>query len=251
MFSTDVLQMAYVHARAKDIPERYNACEILERNLSGGANDVALLHEDRRVTYAELAEEVNRVGNGLRSLGVGFGDTVAILAPDCVEWAATFFGTVKVGAVALGLNTLLTPAEYAFMLRDTRALAVVVHRSLRPTIDRIFSSVPSLQHVITIGGEGGELSFARWISEASPELDAEDTHRDDICSVNYSSGTTGEPKGIPHAHQDYPLTASLWGEGVLGLRASDRTFATAKLFFWHLNDSLEQGKGHILADDRC
>jgi acyl-coenzyme A synthetase/AMP-(fatty) acid ligase len=58
-----------------------------------------------------------------------------------------------------------------------------------------------------------------------------DAHRDDICSLNYSSGTTGEPKGILHAHKDYPLTAQLWGVNVLGLTEADRTFAGAKLFF--------------------
>ena len=62
-------------------------------------------------------------------------------------------------------------------------------------------------------------------------LDAEDTHRDDFCSLNYSSGTTGDPKGILHAHKDYPLTSQNWGVNVLGLTDADRTFAGAKLFF--------------------
>src|SRR3989304_481371 len=62
-------------------------------------------------------------------------------------------------------------------------------------------------------------------------LAAAPTHRDDFCSLNYSSGTTGEPKGILHAHKDYPLTAQNWGVNVLGLRESDRAMGAPRLFF--------------------
>ncbi|MCP4419491.1 MAG: AMP-binding protein [Chloroflexi bacterium] len=64
----------------------------------------------------------------------------------------------------------------------------------------------------------------------STELKAASTHRDDFCSLNYSSGTTGTPKGILHAHKDYLLTSQLWGVNVLGLTEDDRTLGALKLF---------------------
>jgi benzoate-CoA ligase family protein len=131
------------------------------------------------------------------------------------------------------MNTLLKPHEHAYILRDARARVLIVHRALLPAIAPIRAELDFLQHVIVIGGGGppGDRDFAEWIRGESAELKAAPTHRDDFCSLNYSSGTTGEPKGILHAHKDYPLTAQLWGVNVLGLRETDRTFAAAKLFF--------------------
>jgi benzoate-CoA ligase family protein len=83
-------------------------------------------------------------------------------------------------------------------------------------------------------GESGSrdgVSYERWIQGEPTELDTVKTHREDIATLNHSSGTTGEPKGIPHAHKDLPLTAQNWGVNVLGIREDDRTFAAAKLFF--------------------
>jgi benzoate-CoA ligase family protein len=81
------------------------------------------------------------------------------------------------------------------------------------------------------GGAAGDLDYAALVAAERTELAAFPTHREDFCCLNYSSGSTGEPKGIFHAHKDLPLTAQLWAVNVLGLRESDRTFATAKLFF--------------------
>ncbi|MCU0493816.1 MAG: benzoate-CoA ligase family protein [Chloroflexaceae bacterium] len=215
------------------IPTYYNAVEILERNLPERAGKVALYSAARCLSFGEVAAEVNQVGHALKALGIRFGDYVAILAPDSPEWVTVFFATLKIGAVHVGLNTLLKPQEYAYMLRDSRTRALVVHQALLPAILEIREQLPQLEHVIVIGDDvpEGSLRYADWISGQPTELAAEATHRDDICTLNYSSGTTGDPKGIPHAHKDLPLTAQLWGVNVLGLREDDRTFATAKLFF--------------------
>lgn len=219
--------------RGADLPLYYNAVEILERNLAARPDKLALIGDERSLSFAEVAAEVNRVGNALRSLGVRFGEHVAVLAPDSAEWVAAFFGTLKIGAIHVGLNTLLKPADYAYMLRDCRAVAIFVHEAMLPAIEAVRSELPQLAHVIVIGAEApaGARRYADLIAAQPVTLEAERTHRDDYCTLNYSSGTTGEPKGILHAHKDLPLTAQLWGVNVLGLREDDRTFATAKLFF--------------------
>jgi benzoate-CoA ligase family protein len=219
--------------RGSDLPLFYNAVAILEHNLEPRADKVALLSDERSLTFGEVSRAVNRVGNALRSLGVRFGEYVAVLAPDGAEWAIALFATLKIGAIHVGLNTLLKPADYAYMLRDCRARALFVHAALLPQIEAIRGDLPDLEHLIVIGGPApeGAHSYGELVAAQSDALSVERTHRDDYATLNYSSGTTGEPKGILHAHKDLPLTAQLWGVNVLGLREDDRTFATAKLFF--------------------
>jgi benzoate-CoA ligase family protein len=219
--------------RAADLPLHYNAIDILERNLPARAGKLALLSPERELTFEQVAAEANQVGHALRRLGVRMGDMVGLVCLDCAEWVTAFFGIVKIGGIAIGMNTLLKPREQAYILRDARPRVLLVHHTLLPVIEPVRAELDFLEHIIVIGGPGqdGDLAFAELIGGEPAELAAAPTHRDDFCSLNYSSGTTGEPKGILHAHKDYPLTAQLWGANVLGLREDDRTFAAAKLFF--------------------
>ncbi len=219
--------------KASDLPENYNAVDILERNLTERADNVALYFEDRELTFRQLSDEVNQVGNALKKLDVRSGEVVGILSLDCPEWVTSFFGTLKLNAVSLGMNTLLKPHDYSFILRDARLRVLIVHEELLDLVEGIRDEVPFLECVIVIGKAttAKDLQYADWISGESRELAISPTHRDDFATLNYSSGTTGEPKGILHAHKDLPLTAVLWGKNVLGLRESDRTFSAAKLFF--------------------
>lgn len=219
--------------RAIDLPQYYNAVNILEHNLAGRADKVALYSPATEMTFRQVSDLANQVGNGLKQLDVRMGECVALLAPDSAEFVASFFGVIKIGAVVASMNTLLTPPEHAYILNDCRARVLIVHASLLPAVQPIRDTSDFLQHVIVIGGKGrdGDLNFEDWTAAQSTRLGTAPTHREDLCTLNYSSGTTGEPKGIFHAQKDLPLTAENWGTSVLGLGESDRTFAAAKLFF--------------------
>lgn len=219
--------------RAADLPLRYNAVEILEHNLAERADKTALYSDARSLTYGELAEETNRVGHALRSLELREGEVVGLLLLDAPEFVTTYFGCLKIGAVAASLNTLLTPEEYLFMLDDARARVLVVHEALLERIEPIRDRLRYVEQVVVVGHptRREDLGYAAWTADRPTELERADTHRDDFCCLNFSSGTTGEPKGILHAHKDLPLTAHNWGRNVLGLREDDRTYAAAKLFF--------------------
>jgi benzoate-CoA ligase family protein len=225
---------AQVMRRAADVPLTYNAVDILERNLDARAGKIALYSADRTMTFGQVSSEVNQLGNGLRrTLAVRMGDPVALLSLDRAEWVTSFFGIVKAGAVAVSLNTMATPRDCAYILRDSRARVLIVDASLVPIIEDVRDEAPFLEHLVVIGGadQGPDLTYAELIGDQSTECDAAPTHRDDPCMLNYSSGTTGEPKGIPHAHKDLPLTAQLYGVDAIGLRESDITFSVAKLYF--------------------
>ena len=219
--------------KAADLPQYYNISQILEHNLAERSQKVGLYSAERTITFQEASDEANRVGNALKKSGVRFGECVGILAPDGAEWATTFFGITKIGAVALGMNTLLKPEEYGYILRDSRVRLIVAHESLLPLIDPVRDAHATLKQVVVIGQpqRDEDTSFADWISGESTVLDAAATHRDDFASLHYSSGTTGPPKGMFHAHKDYPLIAQLSGVDLFGLTEADRTFAVAKLFF--------------------
>ena len=219
--------------KASDLPINYNMCEILEHNLEHRADKTALLSEHGTMTFREVSNQVNQIGNALTRLGLRFGECVAILCPDRPEWVTTFFATTKIGGVVLGMNTLLTTEEYDYILKDARVRVLVIHDSLLELVEPILRNHNILSKVIVIGADEGAnyTTFNDWIDSEDNKLEFERTHRDDFCSLHYSSGTTGMPKGIIHAHKDYPLIAQLSGVNLFGLTENDRTFSVAKLFF--------------------
>ncbi len=219
--------------RADELPLHYNCVDILERNLAErGAKD-ALFSKQRTLTFAQVSAEVNQVGNALRAAGVREGEYVGLLSLDLPEWVTSFFGIVKIGGIAIGMNAMLKPYEYEYILRDARPRVLIVHEKLLAGIEEIRDGLEFLEVVIVIGAaeRAGDTTYAAFIEGQSEECVAAPSHRDDFCSLNYSSGTTGEPKGILHAHKDYPITAHNWGVDVMALTEADRTFAGAKLFF--------------------
>lgn len=219
--------------KTANLPLHYNMCDILEHNLETRADKTALLSEDGSMTFAEVSHQVNQVGNALKRLDVRFGECVAILCPDRLEWVSTFFAVTKIGGIALGMNTLLKAEDYDYILGDSRTQVLIVHESLLSVIEPVLNNHTTLKRVIVIGNTANTdyTTFNSWIDGEDETLDAEQTHRDDFCSLHYSSGTTGKPKGVLHAHKDYPLIAQLSGVDVFGLTEDDRTFSVAKLFF--------------------
>ena len=151
--------------RAADLPLRYNCVDILERNLEKRAEKQALFSKERVLTFGEVAAEVNCVGNALRRLGVREGDYVGLLSLDLPEWVTSFFGIVKVGGIAIGMNTLLKPYEVKYILEDARPRVVIVHEVLLNALEVVRDELDFLKHVIVIGTPRREedLSYEAWI----------------------------------------------------------------------------------------
>ncbi len=147
---------------------------------------------------------------------------------------------MKIGAVPVTLSTLLTRRDYAYLLADCRARALVVHSGLLPLIEPIRSELPHLRHVIVAGAAApATISLASLMDGVSDELDAEPTSPDDKCFWQYSSGTTGTPKAVVHLHRSAIAPAELHGRHVAAITPDDRVFSVAKLFFsYGLNNSL-------------
>jgi benzoate-CoA ligase len=207
---------------------QYNAAvDLIERNLAAGRGGKTVYIDDSgSCTYAQLAERVDRAVNMLHVLGVHREERIAIAMLDSADWAALFLGAIKTGIVPVAMNTLLTPADYEYQLRDSRARALFVSEPLLKNFEPIRGKCPDLKHVVTAGLPLNDLLF-----KADRKAEAARTTRDDMCFWLYSSGSTGAPKGTVHLHSHLIATAELYAQPILGIRESDVVFSAAKLFF--------------------
>jgi benzoate-CoA ligase family protein len=216
------------------LPDRFNIADYLvDRHVREGRGErTAILYGDESITYAQVAERSNRLANGLRSLGLHREERVMLLLLDSPAFVYSFFGAQKIGAVPIPTNTLLKSQDYRYMLNDSRARVVIVSEALLPQLAAIpRNELPYLEHVIVDGAASGEMRALDQLLTASPELEVENTSKDDAAFWLYSSGTTGFPKGAVHLHHDIVHTVACYAQGILGMTAADRTFSVAKLFF--------------------
>lgn len=217
-----------------ELPEQLNAAEVfvdVHVAEGRGAKPAILCGEDT-VTYQGLYGGINRVGNALGELGVRMEERVAILLPDTPQWALAFFGAMKMGAVAVPMNTMLMPKDYEYLLNDCRARVLIVDPSLLDRVTEVRGALKYLEHVVVAGDEAqGHLGLQAIMQSASPSLEAAETSKDDAAFWLYSSGTTGFPKGAVHLHHDMLVEADLYARQTLGLKESDVSFSVAKLFF--------------------
>lgn len=217
-----------------EIPDKFNvAVELVDKNLElGRGKKVAIYYRDQALTYEDVYRAVNKTGNALKNLGVDLEDRVLLLLLDCPEFAASFFGAIKIGAVPIPTNTLLKSKDYLYLLNDSRAKVALVSEPLVPLIEEIRSELRYLKHLVVVGTAGpNQLSYRELVAGASEELEPADTSKDDAAFWLYSSGTTGFPKGAVHLHHDMLVASELYAKGILNIKEDDITFSVAKLFF--------------------
>ena len=216
------------------VPRDYNAAvDLIERNLKGArAEKIAFRDGGTSLTYGALSERVDRCANALRSLGLEPEQRLLLVLVDTVDFPVAFLGAIKAGIVPVPANTLLTSADYDFMLRDSRARALIVSDALYDKVAGVLADQPALRHVIVSGADGhGHARLGDLLAKAEPRAAAAATSADDVCFWLYSSGSTGTPKGAVHLHSHLILTAELYAKPILGITESDTVYSAAKLFF--------------------
>jgi long-chain acyl-CoA synthetase len=202
-----------------------NLRELVEMYQEERADQPCILWRDEEITYRQLNERVNRVANGLKSLGIKKGDVVSVYLPNCPDYYYVWFGIVKLGAIFGPINALFKGDEVRHVLSDSGAVAVVTSEILIDTIDAARESCPALRHVVCLEGEMGGASAYVDLLKHPAELAPVDIARDDLAAILYTSGTTGKPKGAMLSHWNYvwdTMAASELvpvppGEGRLGL----------------------------------
>ncbi len=217
------------------LPDRFNAAEhFVDRHLAEGRGSKAAIEcGDAHLTYGELAARVNRFGNALKNLGVRIEERVLLLLLDTPEFAVSFFGAIKIGAVAVPVNTLLKPADYKYLLNNCRARVAIVTDSLLPLLAEIpRTDLLYLEQIVVVGhAPDNTIWFETLLGQSSPELDAAATCKDDAAFWLYSSGSTGAPKACVHLQHDMVVSSERYAKAILKISESDRFFSVAKLFF--------------------
>ncbi|MFZ1102623.1 MAG: benzoate-CoA ligase family protein [Hyphomicrobiaceae bacterium] len=216
-------------------PRIYNAAaDMVDRHSAlGRAAKAAFIDPNETLSYGELRARSNRMANLLATYGIPHEARVALLLLDTVDFPVAFWGAIKAGVVPVCLNTLLTAEQYAYILADSRAKALLVSAPLLPAVQPILGQLPFLKHVFVAGGEPPSfaLSFRGELGFQHTETEIADTSCDETAFWLYSSGSTGMPKGVRHVHSSPMETARLTGQQCLGMREDDLVYSAAKLFF--------------------
>lgn len=212
----------------------FNAADyFLDRNIrQGNGHKVAVYTEFKNYTYNDIHKMTNKTANALRELGVRVDDRVVMLMLDVPQFYAVFFGALKIGAVPIPLNTMLTPDDYEYYLNDSRARVLVISEELRPVVMQIRGDLQYLRDLVVISEtDGARIPFRQKYRHAPATIKTEFTTKDDVAFWLYSSGSTGSPKGAIHSHYDMVVCSESFGQGVLGLTEDDICFSAARLFF--------------------
>jgi carnitine-CoA ligase len=181
--------------------------KILEDKAAMNAGRVAVRTEREQITYAQLDERVNRVGNALEALGVSKNDKVCVMLPNIPEFLYAWWGNAKLGGVTVPLNTALKGEGLAYIINHSDAETLLLSHRYLAALDEIRGSLNQLKRIIVLGPEGqraaslptGAIDFGELLT-APTTSPMKEVWSDDIDSIMYTSGTTGLPKGVLHRH---------------------------------------------------
>ncbi len=225
-----------------DIPRQFNLTSyFLDSNLEAGrAESPALIVEEITYTYQAICNFTNRIGHGLLSLGVEMEDRVLLALNDSVEFVASWYAVVKIGAVVAEIYPFLQAHDYLYYLNYSRAKVIIVDGENVQKVRDITSQCPHLRKILVVGEanslEENEVNLSRLIADAPTDLQVADTTKDDIALWKFTTGSTGKPKAAVHCQHDPVISFVSYAQQVLNMTQSDRILAVPKLFFGYARD---------------
>src|SRR5919197_1661524 len=218
------MRLSYAHG-ASDVPllgETVGAN--FERTVARVPDAEALVsrHQGLRYTYAELNERVDQVARGLMALGLEPGDRLGIWSPNCAEWVLIQYATAKAGVILVNINPAYRTSELEYALRQSGCCALVAARAFKTSdyaamIEEVRPQLPELERVVLLGSPEWDALCAG----DGPDPDPAELDCDDPINIQYTSGTTGFPKGATLSHHNILNNGYFVGEGC-GYDETDR-----------------------------
>ncbi len=185
-------------------------------------------------TYAEVDQRVNRTANALRDLGIARRDRVAVMLPNDLDFPVCWLALARLGAIMVPTNTGYQERDLAYLLSDSGARAILIHADYLPRLRIIRAVLPALEFVIVVGAVNEAASdaydYAALLAQAETVFVPETVAADDLLNIQYTSGTTGFPKGCMLTH-DYWLLLGQTAAHFMNLRAGDVDL-TAQPFYY-------------------
>ncbi len=190
-----------------------NIRDMVETQARRHGDRIAIRYYDRDVTYRQLDEGSNRVANGLLKLGIRKGDRVCILMDNSPEFYEAYFGIIKIGAIAGPVNCWWQTGEIQYLLNDSGAVALFCDHAYRGHVDKILDRTPALKHVLEREATDDRFLKFEGLSAETADLVPVEIDLDDVATIVYTSGTTGNPKGVLLTHKN--ILTNSWQASLL------------------------------------
>jgi len=216
------------------IPEEVNMATLaVEKNIQEGrGKKVAIYYGEEKISYEELNILQNKFGNVLKNLGISRGDHFIMRLPNIPEFIISVLGGMKIGAIPIPTSTLFREWELEHILNNSDSVLAITTKELYEPLGAVKDKVPSLKHVMIVGEpKEDQLSFHELMKDASSELKTVATGKDDVAFMLYTSGTTGLPKGIEHAHRWLIATGDTMAKIMFQLTPEDISFQPQEMSF--------------------
>ena len=211
-------------------PEQYNLVSEVEK-YSKDESRTALIWEDefgakQQITYGALIKKVNKIGTILLEEGLREGDKVLVMIPRLIEAYVIYLATLKIGAVVIPCSEMLRKKDLLYRCSHSEAKAIIAHKPYTSLFTEI-NSKETIKSFVINGNEEGWIDLDKRMNHASEELQLAKTSKDHMAFLSYTSGTTGQPKGVVHTHgwayAHLRTAASNW----LSIGEEDMVWATA------------------------
>ncbi|MGD8189508.1 long-chain-fatty-acid--CoA ligase [Brevibacillus ginsengisoli] len=211
--------------------------DFLKRAVYHYPQKTAVIDGERRFTYEEIGQRVNRLSNAFRSYGIQKGDRIVVLSPNRLEMYEAFYAAFLLGAVIVPLNTRLLPHDYEYIMNHSGAKMILVDAELAPLITPIAQGLTEVEFYVSLPVEGCK-NPSDWlhydsILESAPEtiVNVEVDERD-MATILYTSGTTGRPKGVIQTHRSLYMNAI---NTIIHTRAEEEDVLLHTLPMFHVN----------------
>ena len=212
------------------------ALYFVDRHVAEGRGSKTAFREAgearRSLGYGELQDLSATIAGAMLRAGLRREERVILLVLDQIEFPALFWGALKAGIIPVPLNTLLAASVHADIIRDSRAGCLFVSAELYETARPVLEDCPSLRDIVVIGGAApaGARSLEAFIQGADA-IEPVEVTADEPAFWLYSSGSTGQPKGVRHVHGSLRYTCDTYAARVLGIQETDTVYSVAKMFF--------------------